>query len=239
MNSLLRSRRRLSPNTRCDAVGAILDFGQTYGGRAYRDCIAGARASRAGRYRASRDAVVVGRRRRTRRAGAGTAVSGRYRRRRNERTASSPCSTTGAQTDGNSGRCSPVTPTRRGKRNFSRAASICTPMFSRSSTGSRYASTPAFTAAVSAQLALISAGRHNTFGHPGASTLATLAHVDATIYRTDHCGALTLAVDRGRSTTMLPCLLMSRTTNRSTIASMQVASGRQLSSANLAPSDKR
>jgi len=41
--------------------------------------------------------------------------------------------------------------------------------------GSRYASTPAFVATVSPQIASISVGRHNTFGHPGASTLATLA----------------------------------------------------------------
>jgi len=71
--------------------------------------------------------------------------------------------------------------------------------------GSQYASTPAFVAAVSSALASISVGRHNTFGHPGAATLATLQRVGARIYRTDRCGALTVVVDRGLATTMLPC----------------------------------
>lgn len=71
--------------------------------------------------------------------------------------------------------------------------------------GSRYASTPAFVAAVSPQFALISVGRHNTFGHPGARTLATLARAGATIYRTDRCGAFTLDVDDDIATTMVPC----------------------------------
>src|ERR1700722_17158735 len=37
--------------------------------------------------------------------------------------------------------------------------------------GSRYASTPAFVAAVHPRLAVISVGRHNTFGHPAPATL--------------------------------------------------------------------
>ena len=73
--------------------------------------------------------------------------------------------------------------------------------------GSKYASTPAFVAAVSPALASISVGRHNTFGHPGASTLATLARFGATIYRTDRCGALTLDIDRMEEVPMLPCRL--------------------------------
>ena len=56
--------------------------------------------------------------------------------------------------------------------------------------GSQYASTPAFIAAVHPQAAIISVGRHNTFGHPGPSTLATLERFGATIYRTDRCGAV-------------------------------------------------
>ena len=71
--------------------------------------------------------------------------------------------------------------------------------------GSRYASTPAFVAAVAPALASISVGRHNTFGHPSAETLATLARAGATIYRTDRCGALTLDVDRSAASTMLLC----------------------------------
>ena len=75
--------------------------------------------------------------------------------------------------------------------------------------GSKYASTVAFVAAVAPGLASISVGRHNTFGHPGASTLSTLTRYRATIYRTDHCGALSLDVDAGTATTMLPCQLPS------------------------------
>jgi len=39
--------------------------------------------------------------------------------------------------------------------------------------GSRYASTPAFIAAVHPQTAIILVGRHNTFGHLAVSTLQT------------------------------------------------------------------
>jgi beta-lactamase superfamily II metal-dependent hydrolase len=56
--------------------------------------------------------------------------------------------------------------------------------------GSQYASTPPFIAAVYPQVAIISVGRHNTFGHPGQSTLATLERASAEIYRTDRCGAI-------------------------------------------------
>ncbi len=62
--------------------------------------------------------------------------------------------------------------------------------------GSQYASTPPFIAAVHPQVAIISVGRHNTFGHPGPTTLATLERAGATLYRTDRCGAATLWVFR-------------------------------------------
>jgi competence protein ComEC len=62
--------------------------------------------------------------------------------------------------------------------------------------GSQYASTPHFIAAVHPQAAIISVGRHNTFGHPGPTTLATLERAGATIYRTDRCGALTISQPR-------------------------------------------
>jgi hypothetical protein len=42
------------------------------------------------------------------------------------------------------------------------------------------------------QTAIISVGRHNAFGHPGPTTLATLERAGSTIYRTDRCGALTI-----------------------------------------------
>jgi competence protein ComEC len=70
--------------------------------------------------------------------------------------------------------------------------------------GSRYASTPAFIATVSPHIAVISVGRHNTFGHPAPITLETLMAYGVKVYRTDHCGAVesTAAVP----TTMLPCM---------------------------------
>jgi competence protein ComEC len=58
--------------------------------------------------------------------------------------------------------------------------------------GSAYSSTPAFVAAVRPRIALISVGRHNTFGHPAARTLATLATASGRVYRTDRCAAISL-----------------------------------------------
>jgi len=70
--------------------------------------------------------------------------------------------------------------------------------------GSRYASTAAFIAAVHPSLAIISVGRHNTFGHPAPSTLETLRAEGSAIFQTDRCGAITLAGQQ-RTATMLPC----------------------------------
>ena len=70
--------------------------------------------------------------------------------------------------------------------------------------GSQYASTPPFIAAVHPQVAIISVGRHNTFGHPGPSTLATLERAEATIYRTNRCGAL--AISQPRPLSVIPSL---------------------------------
>lgn len=61
--------------------------------------------------------------------------------------------------------------------------------------GSQYASTPAFIAAVHPEAAIISVGRHNTFGHPSPSTLATLERNGAKVFRTDQCGALSPSED--------------------------------------------
>jgi hypothetical protein len=70
--------------------------------------------------------------------------------------------------------------------------------------GSAYASTPEFIAAVHPHAAIISVGRHNTFGHPAPSTLKTLALAGAQIYRTDRCGAATFTANQDL-TTMLYC----------------------------------
>jgi len=56
--------------------------------------------------------------------------------------------------------------------------------------GSAYSSAPGFVDAVHPRYALISVGRHNLFGHPAATTLATLRSAGATVYRTDLCGAV-------------------------------------------------
>jgi competence protein ComEC len=70
--------------------------------------------------------------------------------------------------------------------------------------GSRYASTPAFAAAVHPRFAVISVGRHNTFGHPAESTLETWRSNGARLLRTDQCGAVSLPVGSSPST-MLSC----------------------------------
>jgi competence protein ComEC len=72
--------------------------------------------------------------------------------------------------------------------------------------GSAYASGAAFLAAVRPRLALISVGRHNLFGHPAPSTLASLDKAGSNAYRTDRCGAIVLSVTaRVRVDTMMHC----------------------------------
>jgi competence protein ComEC len=72
--------------------------------------------------------------------------------------------------------------------------------------GSRYASTASFIAAVQPNVAIISVGRHNAFGHPASSTLGALGAEGSAILRTDRCGAITLTVQQ-QAKTMLPCEL--------------------------------
>ncbi|HET6781681.1 MAG TPA: DNA internalization-related competence protein ComEC/Rec2 [bacterium] len=61
--------------------------------------------------------------------------------------------------------------------------------------GSRTSSRPEFLEAVSPQVAVISVGAWNPFGHPHAVTLDALAAVGARIYRTDRHGAVTVESD--------------------------------------------
>jgi len=70
--------------------------------------------------------------------------------------------------------------------------------------GSRYGSTPAFAAAVHPRLALISVGRHNTFGHPAQTTVDAWNAAGASVMRTDRCGAV-VVMDARIATTMIPC----------------------------------
>ncbi len=57
---------------------------------------------------------------------------------------------------------------------------------------------PALLARVQPQVAVISAGAHNSYGHPTASTLAALAAAVPTVRRTDRDGTVRIAVSGGR-----------------------------------------
>lgn len=72
--------------------------------------------------------------------------------------------------------------------------------------GSGYSSSPAFIAAVHPRYAIISVGRHNTFGHPAPSTIETLVRINARIYRTDEEGAVRVTTDGSaeKLSSMLP-----------------------------------
>ncbi len=72
--------------------------------------------------------------------------------------------------------------------------------------GSAYSSSADFVGAVRPRYALVSVGRHNTFGHPAAMTLATLQSVGATVARTDRCGAIVVETGApSRIATTLRC----------------------------------
>ena len=66
--------------------------------------------------------------------------------------------------------------------------------------GSAYGSTPEFVRSVSPQIAIVSVGRENLFGHPSPHTIATLESAGAKVYRTDSSGAVTIATDGTRFT---------------------------------------
>jgi competence protein ComEC len=53
---------------------------------------------------------------------------------------------------------------------------------------------PAFIEAVSPELAIISVGRNNPWGHPADETLRELDRVGAKVMRTDRDGAITITV---------------------------------------------
>jgi competence protein ComEC len=74
--------------------------------------------------------------------------------------------------------------------------------------GSAYSSTPAFIDAVHPGYAIISVGRHNLFGHPAPSTITTLQRFEASVYRTDETGAVTVTFCEGATTitSILPLL---------------------------------
>lgn len=69
--------------------------------------------------------------------------------------------------------------------------------------GSAHSSTPAFLAAVRPQLAMVSVGEGNDYGHPDADTLSRLQKAGAKVMRTDTQGTLTLTTD-GVNLTLTP-----------------------------------
>jgi competence protein ComEC len=71
--------------------------------------------------------------------------------------------------------------------------------------GSAYGTTADFVRAVGASAAIVSVGRDNLFGHPSASTLATLLGAGVRAYRTDRDGAVTVRSD-GRTYSIAPFL---------------------------------
>lgn len=71
--------------------------------------------------------------------------------------------------------------------------------------GSAYASTPQFLEAVHPRYAIISVGRHNMFGHPAPRTIAALGRIGATIYRTDENAAVTIT-SIGTNVSVVPML---------------------------------
>ncbi len=62
--------------------------------------------------------------------------------------------------------------------------------------GSKYSTSPEFLSAVDPQVAVISVGEGNTFGHPSDELLARLNGVE--VYRTDECGTITFSTDGER-----------------------------------------
>lgn len=62
--------------------------------------------------------------------------------------------------------------------------------------GSNTSSTPQFIKLVEPQIAIISVGADNRFGHPSPATLETLQNAGAAIYRTDMNGTVEIVADR-------------------------------------------
>ena len=70
--------------------------------------------------------------------------------------------------------------------------------------GSRTSTTPEFLALVAPQDAVISVGRHNTFGHPRPEVIQRLHDAHARVFRTDQFGLTTFLLSRDGQISALP-----------------------------------
>lgn len=61
--------------------------------------------------------------------------------------------------------------------------------------GSKYATSEKFLEQVKPEIALISAGRENAYGHPSEETLERLEDIGCEVYSTQECGAITIRTD--------------------------------------------
>ena len=68
--------------------------------------------------------------------------------------------------------------------------------------GAGSSSAPSFIKAVSPEVAVISCGQGNSYGHPHADTLAILNEVGAKIYRTDEQGTIVVTADQNKKITV-------------------------------------
>lgn len=64
--------------------------------------------------------------------------------------------------------------------------------------GSETSSSEAFIQKVSPEIAIISCGENNSYGHPNEVTLETLKEYDADIYRTDESGTIIVTADQNK-----------------------------------------
>ena len=86
--------------------------------------------------------------------------------------------------------------------------------------GSRTSSGERFLRAVDADLAILSVGAYNKFGHPAAEVLARLSDLGAQVYRTDACGAVSLQIEADGSRRVQP-MIRQQTRERPSSAARQ------------------
>ena len=194
-----------APIVRALQVDAIADSGQSYGGRAYVDCLAAARErgvplriARAGMRWASDDGVVLD----------VLAPSMPFLAETGDDVNENSIVLRLAYqlSDGRTYRALFTGDAGEGSeaRLLAHHVDLHADLLKVGHHGSRWATTSAFLAEVRPRVALISVGRHNSFGHPSPETLTRLADAGVTVYRTDRYGAIRIVVD---TATLQPTLL--------------------------------